>query len=64
MSQVALDRILEHVVGQCYLRDPNISLYLNLTFMLMVLTRRSNGSTNSGLNQICKYFGTLCRKLE
>lgn len=40
VSSEALNRIIKHVVGECYLRDPDFTLHLNLTFMVMILTRR------------------------
>jgi len=62
VSPEALNRILEHVVGQCYIRDPHFSLHLNLTFMVMILTRRS--ASPSGIQSVSKYLGTICKAID
>mmetsp|Transcript_29597 Transcript_29597/g.39359 ORF Transcript_29597/g.39359 Transcript_29597/m.39359 type:complete len:135 (-) Transcript_29597:119-523(-) len=40
MSAEALNRILEHVVGACYVRNPNFSLHLTLVFLVVIFTSR------------------------
>ena len=46
VSPEALNRILEHVVSECYLRDETFTLHLNLAFVLMILMKRA-ASPNS-----------------
>ena len=46
MSAEALNRILEHVIGSCYLRDSKFSLHLNLVFVVVILTKENQSCSS------------------
>ena len=56
-----LDNILDHVVGECYLRDENFSLHLNLTFMLMIYTKNSGSEAQkfSCLKSVARFLAEI-----
>jgi len=58
----ALNRIFEHVVGACYLRNPKFSLHLNLVFIVVILTKESQ-SCSSQIKSVSKYLGQLLKKI-
>lgn len=62
VSPEALNRILEHVVSECYLRDETFTLHLNLAFVIMILMKRAE-SPNS-VQSVAKYIGNLCKTMD
>ena len=46
LSPATLNRILAHIVGECYLRDETFSLHLNLSFVVMILAKAQTGYTS------------------
>ena len=37
VNQEVLNSILDHVIGECYMRDSSFSLHLNIAFVIMIL---------------------------
>ena len=62
VSYEALNRILEHVVSECYLRDQTFTLHLNLAFVIMILMKRA--ASIDSVQSVAKYIGNLCKTMD
>ena len=62
MSQETLNRILNHLIGECYRRDEKFTLHLNLAFIIMILNKSQAGP--SSIQSVSKYLGNLCKTID
>ena len=52
---------MEHLVAQCYIRDPKFCLHLNLVFLVVILSKQN--TFTSSIMSLSQYVGSLYKSL-